>query len=368
MAEIPFSDYGIRWFEDIVRRITEWFTTELTSGLRTELISLLDTPLPEGQGTELIFAKPPDSDGLWHSIYESTVAGETMAFALLILFLSVQTRHFIRIFDVGSAFEDRRARKNSWIGAFLIVGWYWIGVATLYVVDALTIGLLPDMASVGESLVALLPHAAGTPGLTLIMATLGGTSMVALKALFFIREVLLYVYLYGMPIGIAIAYGNVPILSTIARRLCAQFIPLAVLPLPAAVLFRGYELLFTGDQQLAVDGSFLQYLVVISLPLIGLYLTWKTFRYAAPLAARTLSRAGRGAVLVGAAAGAGYAAGPGAAAATARWGAKAGAGSVVSSQFTSSRAPSEQQGRDEREQQTGGKPEYRRKENDPAYY
>ena len=366
MAEIPFSDYGIRWFEDIVRRITEWFTTELTSGLRTELISLLDTPLPEGQGTELIFAKPPESDGLWHSIYESTVAGETMAFALLILFLSVQTRHFIRIFDVGSAFEDRRARKNSWIGAFLIVGWYWIGVAVLYVVDALTIGLLPNMASVGKSMVALLPHAAGTPGLTLIMATLGGTSMVALKALFFIREVLLYVYLYGMPIGIAVAYGNVPILSTIARRLCAQFIPLAVLPLPAAVLFRGYELLFTGDQQLAVDGSFLEYLVVISLPVLGLYVTWKTFRYAAPLAARTLSQAGRGAVVIGAAAGAGYAAGPGAAAATARWGPKAGAGSVMASQLSSGDG-SPNQGATEQQQQAEDSA-YRRKENDPAYY
>lgn len=371
MAQIPFSDFGLKWFEDIVKRITKWFTEELTQGLQNATISLLHTPLPEGQGIDLIFSQPAETDGIWHSIYESTVAGETTVFALIILFLSVQGHHFIRIFNYGSAHEARKAQRSSWVGAFLIVTWYWLGVLSLYFVEGLTIGLLPDMQRLGASLVGILPQAAGTPGLTLVMAVMGGLSMVALKALFFIREVLLYVYLYGMPFGIAIAYGNIPVLSTIARRFISQFIPLAVLPLPAAVLFRGYELLFVGEHQLDLGGQFTQYLVVISLPILTLYATWKSFKYAAPLASRAIGGVSRGAVLVGSVATAGYLAGPTAAAAGARWGPKAAVGSALATrqfQSNSSGTGGQAQTTDDDTGGNGGVPEYRRSENDPAYY
>lgn len=372
MAQIPFSDFGIRWFEDIVQRITEWFTQELTQGLRNSTASLLSTPLPEGQGVDLIFSKPGESDEIWRSIYESTVAGETMVFALILLFLCVQGHHFIRIFNYGSAHEARKARRTSWIGAFLIVTWYWLGVLALYFVEGLTVGLMPDMGQLGSSLVGMLPQAAGTPGLTLVMAVIGGLSMVALKAVFFIREVLLYVYLYGMPFGIAVAYGNVPVLSNIARRLIAQFVPLAALPLPAAILFRGYELLFVGSRQLDVAGEFARYLVVISLPTIALYVTWKTFKYASPLASRLLGGVGRGALLVGTVATAGYLAGPTAAAAGARWGPKAAVGSTLAARhFRSNGSDSvaaDEQPNGGAADDGGGRPEYRRSENDPAYY
>ena len=376
MPEIPFSDFGLKWFEDIVGRVTDWFVKELVTGYEEFLRGSFATPLPEGQGIDLIFTPPAESDGIWHSIYESTVAGETTVFALVILFLTVQGHHFIRIFNFGSAHEARKAHRSSWVGAFLIVTWYWLGVLSLYFVEGLTIGLLPDMHQLGTSLVGILPQAAGTPGLTLVMAVMGGLSMVALKALFFIREVLLYVYLYGMPFGIAVAYGNIPVLSNIARRLISQFIPLAVLPLPAAVLFRGYELLFVGEHQLELGGQFTQYLVVISLPVVTLYVTWKSFKYAAPLASRVIGGAGRGAVLVGSVTTAGYLAGPTAAAAGARWGPKAAVGSAMASrqfQSRSSDATAHGQSTDDRSTSggsggNGGVPEYRRSENDPAYY
>ena len=357
MPDIPFSDFGIQWFEDIVEKITEWFVQELVTGYESFVLGLFDTPLPEGQGTSIIFSQPSESDELWRGIYDTTVAGETMVFALIILFLCVQGRHFIRIFNFGSAYEARKARRSSWTGAFLIITWYWVAVLYLYFVQALTIGLLPDLERLGMSLVNLLPQAAGTPGLTLVMAIIGGLSMVALQAVFFIREVLIYVFLYGMPFGVAIAYGNIPVLSGIAKRLAVQFIPLVALPLPAAVLFRGYEFLFVGDTQLPVESDFLQYLVVISLPLLALYATWKTFRYASPLVANAISRTGRGALIAGSAATAGYVAGPKAAVLATRWGPKA----AVSSAVAGTHRP--RQTGNERSQSQ--RPSYRRTENDP---
>ena len=371
MPEIPFSDFGIKWFEDIVARITDWFAKELIEGLDNAAISIFNTPLPQGSGLDLIFSQPAESDGIWYSIHEATVAGEATFFALLILFLCVQGHHFIRIFNYGSVYEARKTRRTSWVGAFLIVTWYWLGVLTLYFMEGLTIGLMPSLGEVGNSLIGILPQAAGTPGITLLMAVIGGLSMVALKALFFIREILLYIYLYGMPFGIAIAYGNIPVLSNIARRLIAQFIPLAALPLPAAMLFRGYELLFVGDTQLTLGGDFTQYLAVISLPVLTLYVTWKTFKYAAPLASRAISGAGRGTVLAGTVATAGYLAGPTAAAAGARWGPKAAAGSALATrQYRSSETEtgSGQAAEAGGGGDGGGVPAYRRSENDPAYY
>jgi type IV secretion system protein TrbL len=156
----------------------------------------------------------------------------------------------------------------------------------------------------------------------------------------------------------------VPVLSDIARRLSAQFIPLAALPLPAAILFRGYELLFVGETQLELGGDFTQYLVVISLPLLTLVVTWKTFRYASPLAARVIGGAGRSAVYVGSITSAGYLAGPKAAEAAARWGPKAAVGSSLARRHSRpTRADSEPQGESDH---SGSVPEYRRSENDPG--
>ena len=361
MSEMPFSDFGLKWFEDIVERITQWFTEELTQGFRDLSTSLFQTPLPDGEGVARVFSKPPESSGLWHGIYEATVAGEMMILGLLVLFMCVQARHFVRIFNIGSAYERRRVQRSAWTGAFLIVAWYWVAVLTLFVVDGLTIALLPDVGAVAEALITILPEALNTPIVTLVMAGIGGISILLLQALFFIREVLLYVFLYGMPIGLGIAYGNVPIVSSVAKRICVQFVPLAILPLPAAVLFRGYEFLFTGGTRLPVSASFLQYLVVISLPLLALYVTWKTFKYASPAAARILGTAGRGTLMLGTAAGAAYFGKPMAAMVASTRGPKAALGTAAARSYATQNTSRETQPGSERQHYS----DYRRTENDP---
>jgi hypothetical protein len=329
------------------------------------------TPLPEGSGNSLVFGAPASSDEPWHSIYESVVAGETMIFALLVLFLAVQGRHFVRIFNFSSAYEARRAKRGAWTGAILIVAWYWLAVLILYLVDGLTIALVPDLSDLSAAMNGMLPATVGNPGLTVTMAFVGGVSMVALRAIYFVREILLYVYLLGMPIGFAVAFVNVPVLSRIARRLCKQFLPLAILPLPAAILFRGYALLFTDGLFVDPPTSFLQFFVVISLPIIALYVTWKTFRYASPLTTKVVGTATTAAVTVGAVAGAGSLGGGRAAATAARWGPRVGAAQVAATRaFDGGEPATRSTGRTNHDAvapATGrGTPAYRRRENDPA--
>lgn len=377
MAGIPFSDFGVKWFEDIVGKITKWFAQEIITGYEQFRQGFFGTPLPEGSGTEVIFRAPAANDEPWHSIYESVVAGEIMILSLLLLFVAVQGRHFVRIFNFSSAYDERRTRRSAWTGAVLIVAWYWIAVLLLYFVDGFTIALIPDLSRLGAALIDIMPTAIGNPGITAIMAFLGAIAMLALKALYFIREVLLYVYLYTMPLGIAIAFGNIPVVSDIARRLCRQFIPLAVLPLPATLLFRGYGLVFVGEQVVTPGSEFLQYFVVISLPLLALYVTWKTFRYASPLTAKALSRGTQAAVAIGSIAGIGYLGGQRAAVTTARYGKAAGAVEAATDGGRSRRGESGGTKQDNIANDGnggggggggGGVPAYRRSENDPAYY
>lgn len=376
MVDLSLVDIGQQWFEDIVATIIEWFVRLLTEGLERLQNDLFGTPLPEGSGTQRVFGAPPPSDEPWHSIYGAVVAGEVMVFALLILLLAVQGRHFVRIFNVSSAYESRRTRHSGWTGAVLIVAWYWVGVLTLYLVEGLTIGLLPDASRLALSLLEILPLAAGNPAITLIMALLGGLAMAVLEALLFIREVLLYVYLYGMPFGIAVAFGNLPILSRVARRLCLQFVPLAALPIPAAILLRGYDLVFVGELSLVPSTPFLQYVVVVSMPLLVLYVMWKTFSYASPMTVQVLGTTTRAVTTLGAVAGVGYVAGPYAATTAARWGARAGVTQATTERaFGDSGTDSPGDGGGTKHDNLaddgnggGGIPEYRRSENDPGYY
>ena len=289
-----------------------------------------------------------------------------MLISLLLLLMSVQGRHTIRIFNIGSAYQDRRTRKTAWVGAFLSVSWYWVSTLALYIVDGFTIALMPSLGSLGNVMLDYISISLDNPGLALIFAIVGGLSMWMLEALYYVREILLYVYVYGMPIAFALAYGNIPVLSTIAMGFSKRFVPLAILPLPAAVIFKGYDLLYsTGG--LTPDSLFLKYIVATSLPLLALYVTWKTFTYATPLTAKVVGTATRGAVLAGGIAAGAYVGG-GAATAAARWGPKAAAGHAIAQKVSTRRTPTRRaatRGEGSDDSNDSQKPAYRRTENDP---
>ncbi|WP_277554062.1 hypothetical protein [Halobaculum limi] len=376
MAQIPLSDFGLEWFKDIVGQLNKWLREQLSTGYQTLSAEIFGTPLPDTELTSL-FSAPSSTDQLWYDLYQSIVGGDIMIYALLVLFLSVQARHFVRIFQLGSPQQDRQAKRSGWIGAVLIVGWYWVGVLLLYLVHGLTIGLVPNVSEVSSLILDLLPSAGLNPLMTFIFMGIGAISLTALKAIYFLRELLLYVYLYGMPIGVAFAFSNLPVISQIAARFCRQFIPLAILPLPAAVLFRGYALLFGGSPVVSPGEALFQYVAVISLPVLGLYLTWKTFRYGAPLVTAAISRTGRVATAAGVVAGIAATGGTGAAATAARYGSRAGVAQAAiqrvggDSRATDSQRTSSTTGQDNLTTDAdadGGVPAYRRAEHDPGYY
>ncbi|WP_276302549.1 hypothetical protein [Halorussus lipolyticus] len=350
---VDLIDVVLEGFKDVVDWIIGLFMDGLTTGYNNLTEEMFGTPTPQTDGA-FVFGEP--TNALWSTIQDALVGGEIMLIALLLLVMSVQGRHTIRIFNIGSAYEARKTKKTAWVGAFLIIVWYWVGVLSLYIVDGFSIALMPGMASLRNAMLGFLGVTLTNPGLSLLFALIGGISMWALEALFYIREILLYVYLYGMPIAIAIGYGNIPIVSDIAIGFCKRFVPLAVLPLPASIVFKGYDLIYGGGT-LTPQTAFLKFLVAASLPLVALYITWKTFKYATPLTARVVGGATKGAALIGGVAAGAYVGGAGVATTAARWGPKAAAGQAIA-QKVADRGGHGSEG--------GGTPSYRRTENDPS--
>lgn len=338
------------------KRVVEWVTGLFMQGLRSGYDNFTEemfgTPTPVTDGA-FMFGDPTNPP--WQEIKDSLVGGDIMLISLVLLLMCVQGRHTIRIFNFGSAYEARRTKRTAWIGAFLILIWYWVAILTLYIIDGFTIALIPDLRDLGGVMLHFLEITLGNPALSLLFTTVGATSMWALEAIYYVREILLYVYIYGMPIAVAIGYGNTPVLSDVAAGFMKRFIPLAVLPLPAAIIFRGYDVLYS-QSALAPETPFLRFLVAASLPLVALLVTWKTFKFATPLTARILGGAARASVLIGGIAAGAYVGGSQVATTAARWGPKAAAGHAIA-QKTAARVENGNE---------GDAPSYRRTENDPG--
>lgn len=341
-----------------LKRVVSWgsrlFMDGLREGYERLVAELFGTPIPDTGGV-FVFGEPTNAP--WLAIRTALVGGEITMTALLVLLICVQARHTLRIFDIGGAYTARRTKQTAWVGVVLIVLWYWIAVTSLYLVNGFTVALVPDLDAVAATMTGFLGATIVNPVLAFSFAVVGGLSMWVLEAVFFVREILLYVYVYGMPIAFAIAFGNVPVLSSIARGFATRFVPLAVLPLPAAVLFQGYLLLF-GDAGMRPTTAFLAYVVAVSLPVVVLYVSWKTFQFGSPTTARVLGGTAKGAVLAGGVTAGAAVGGASVGATAARWGPKAAASQAVAQRIVSRR---------QRDSDTGEEaPSYRRTENEPA--
>ncbi len=368
VAELSLGELGVKWFEDAVRLVTGWFRTGLSEGYQTITPLLFGTPTPTTKGA-LVFGMPTNAP--WPMLHDALVGGEITILALLTLVVCVQGRHAVRIFNVGSAYEDRRTKRTAWTGAFLIVIWYWLAAVILMLVEGFTLALLPDIEVLIGAMQQFLTVSLVNPALGFLMASLGGAAMWVLQALFFVRSILILVYVYGMPFGIALAFANLPVISQIARGLCLRFVPLAMLPLPIALLFAGYGFLFGGGEigLLALPSAFLQLLVATSLPVLAVWVAWKTFGYATPTVARLTGSIGRTAVTAGAIAGVSTVGGPALAAAASREGPRTAVRAAAARQLAAqtSNEPTDEHAVRDAHGQTGV-PSYRRTENDPGYY
>ena len=92
---VDLIDAFFEGFKQIVSWVTQLFKDGLRSGYDTLSKVLFGTPTPQTDGV-FIFGEPTNPP--WQEIREALVGGEIMLVALLLLAMSVQGRHTIRIF------------------------------------------------------------------------------------------------------------------------------------------------------------------------------------------------------------------------------------------------------------------------------
>jgi len=110
---VDLIDVVLEGFKDVVDWVVGLFMDGLTTGYNTLTEEMFGTPTPQTNGP-FVFGEPTNAP--WSAIQDALVGGEIMLIALLLLVMSVQGRHTIQIFNIGSAYEARKTKENR-------VGW-----------------------------------------------------------------------------------------------------------------------------------------------------------------------------------------------------------------------------------------------------
>jgi len=104
---VDLIDVVLEGFKDVVDWVIGLFMEGLETGYKLSLRPCLGHR-PQTDGA-FVFGTPINSP--WLTIREALVGGEIMVISLLLLVMSVQARHTIRIFNIGSAYEARKAKR-----------------------------------------------------------------------------------------------------------------------------------------------------------------------------------------------------------------------------------------------------------------
>ena len=91
---VELIDVVLEGFKDVVDWVIGLFMEGLETGYNTLTQAVFGTPVPETNGA-FVFGTPTNSP--WLTIREALVGGEIMVISLLLLVMSVQGRHTIRI-------------------------------------------------------------------------------------------------------------------------------------------------------------------------------------------------------------------------------------------------------------------------------
>jgi hypothetical protein len=236
---------------------------------------VVSTPRPDA-----VFSQP--TNGPWPDIYtyywEMVVPLALLLWALSIglMILLESTSHLF------SSYHRSKLKKRAFSGLVGILSWWWIGALSLRFTDELASLLLPNLAELTLFDVGSF-GAMGVLGLV-VSATIDLALFLIIALLYYVRQVVLYLFVLLMPILIAFwvpGVGPLTLLSRFVRRLAGFYVPFLFMTVPVAVLFKLSELL--GTSASLSLGGIGQWLVAISTPFVAVVVPFVLFWQAGAL-------------------------------------------------------------------------------------
>lgn len=222
---------------------------------------LVSTPHPS-----VVFVEPAMAP--WETLYQyywGTMLPLTfMLFGLAVgaVILLESTSHLF------SGYHRARLKRRAFVGLMGILSWWWIAAFSLRLADQLARFITPDLSSISvfETL-----SFAGIGLLGVIVSLTVDLVLFGLIALiYFTRHLVLYGFILGMPLLIVAwipGIGPFRFVSTLTRRLAGFYVPLLVMTIPVALLFRLGAVL--GDAATLSLGGIGLWLTALVIPFVA---------------------------------------------------------------------------------------------------
>ena len=221
---------------DALQRLLRVLVTPIEGFVQTygnELLGLIvGTPHPD------VIFQPPKM-GLWQSLYQYYWNG-IVPLALLLFGLAVglvilleSTSHLF------SGYHRANLKRRAFAGLLGILSWWWLAGFSLTITDQLATFLTPDLSNVSLFQTASFT-AIGVLGVVVAL-TVDLSLFLLIALVYFLRQLVLYAFVLGMPLLIVCWIPGVGPFSFVARfaqRLAGFYVPFLLMPVPVALLIR----------------------------------------------------------------------------------------------------------------------------------
>lgn len=287
-------------------------TNEKMREIRREFYGL---QRPDG---EFFMLSEPERGTVFHEIWKATWVGSQDSYMLVagivVLLLGYYLScniAFLQMFRSAQSarVQQKQSKSQLRLGLFLVCLSYPIGVSSIGIANGFATWLMPTSEEWGHLVTHLFVGAMETfvasaftfwAVIPLFLYALG---LVVFRLLFLAQDIMLQIYLYGMPLGFGLMYSGIPIVDEIAKKIMRRFVSLVLMPIPTVIIAKVYAILFVGSAGGAIAGSTLMILPTIFV-WISIIVSWKLFTKAAPIASKAIT-AGVGLAAAGATIGVG---------------------------------------------------------------
>ncbi|MFC6787132.1 hypothetical protein ACFQFH_14990 [Halobaculum halobium] len=232
-----------QFIEDLLNEVPSVIESNVEAVIKT----IVGTPRPDS-----VFTRP--TNNAWPAMYDQYWEF-IFPLALLLWGLSIGIVIFLESTSyLFSGYHRSKLKKRAFSGLLGILFWWWIAALSLRFMEALTGYLVPDISDI--TLFETLSF--GTIGVLGVALSLSVnlTLFVLVGLVYFVREIVLYLFVLMMPILIALwvpGVGPFTLVSGFVRRLAGFYVPFLFMTVPVAILFRLGEIL--GDSvTLSPDG------------------------------------------------------------------------------------------------------------------
>jgi hypothetical protein len=223
--------------------------------------AVVHTPNPNA-----VFAAPTNAPWVelyeyyWEAIIPLTLFLYGLSIGLVIFFES--TSHLF------GSYHRARLKRRAFAGLLGILMWWWLAALSLQLINQLTSYLVPDLSNV--TLFQTLSFSAmGVLGLVFALSV-DLVLFVLIALIYFIRQLVLYLFVLMMPLLIVLwipGVGPLTLVSGFMRRLAGFYVPFLFMTVPVALLFRLGDIL--GQSFELSLGGFGLWLTALVIPLVA---------------------------------------------------------------------------------------------------